>query len=319
MELLRHPNLHEIASRAQALREERFGARTSVAFIAHRRLPEAPDWCAICGAAAAALEADDLTVAGRCSDLHVLVPAGATAAALLEAIPAAGEVPFRTAQVGVASDWMAASEGGDHELLSAAKRRGLSVLSDGVLPRVHPARGPVAARRWQSFWRAAKELGFVGHASLLQAPNADVTALLDQIEILAQLQGEIGVFASVAPVVDPPERFGGVQDGLLSHGLEDLRVLAACRLGLAQIEHVRLLYNRSDLKLAHVSLAHGADDLEGHLVLHARSPREDANQNDLSSLEMRRWLREAGYEPQLRNGRFEIREYPPDPSSEVLA
>ena len=318
-ELLQHPNLHEIAGRAQALREERFGARTSVAFVAHRCLPKAPNWCAICGAAADALELHDAEAPRRCTDLHVLVPDGVDASSLLEAIPSAAETPFCTAQVGVASDWMQASEGADHELLSAARRLGLSVLSDGVLPRLHPARGDAATRRWRGFWREAHTLGFVGHASLLQGPGADTSALLDQIEIIAHLQGELGVFKSVAPVIDPGPRFGGVQDGLLSHGMQDLRVLAACRLGLAQIEHVRLLYNRSDLKLAHVSLTAGADDLEGHLVLHARSLREDANQNDLSMVEMRRWLFEAGFEPCLRNGRFELADFPSDQSPEVPA
>lgn len=313
-ELLHPSQLHEISARAQALRDERFGSRASLPFLAHRRQPGSAEWCAICGAQPG--EASERTIHASSTDLHVLPPAEADASSLLEGLSEQDDA-FRTIQIGCAGDWMAASEGDDHELLKSAHDRGLRVLSDGILPRVHPARGAEASHRWQRFWRCVAELGMVGHATLLQNSAGEHIRILDQIETIAALQDECRVFASVRVVIDPGPRFGGVQDGLLSHGVDDLRALAACRLGLADIEHLTFCFERSDLKVAHVALASGADDLEGTLHLDPRTAREDANSNDLSISEMARWMREAGFTPLLRNGAFETQNYPESASEET--
>jgi 2-iminoacetate synthase ThiH len=66
-----------------------------------------------------------------------------------------------------------------------------------------------------------------------------------------------------------------------------------------------MLYARSDLKMAHLSLAAGVDDLEAHLHDGERTPKEMADSFDLNLEEMGRWLEEAGFDHALRNGIFE--------------
>ena len=315
-ELFQHPNLHEIGRRAQELRERRFGRQASFVAVEHLAAAEL-EWCSVCGAEdrVHSFRREVVELAPDSTDLHVLVPPGADGEALLrqlDAVPEREQPPRRTVQVGCASDWMRAGAGDDSGLLGAAIERGLRVVSEGVMPEIHPAHGAEFEPRWSRFWRAAERAGVKGHATVSYGPGHDVASLLDQIEALAGLQAETGVFHAVTAVVDPGDRFGGVQDSERSEGQEDLRVLAMCRLGLADIPHLSISYNRGDLKMAHVSLATGADDLQGHLALETRDPTAEANANDLSFREAPRWLREAGYTPLLRNGAFEITPFPED-------
>jgi len=314
LELLQHPNPHEIGLRAQELRSERWGRVASFAAVEHlSATPEA--FCAACGAVPEQ-RPWATTPHERATDLHILHPPGVHADALLASIPKdskSSDGIARTALVATATDWMWASDGDDAPLLAAAVQRGLHVLSDGVMPRVHPARGSDAADRWLSFWWTAADCGLRGHAALLYGPKHDSGSILDQLDRIVEIQEDTGVFLSVHPVVDPGDAFGGVQDGLLTEGDADLRAVAASRLGAVGIEHVTMLYNRFDLKLAHVALETGADDVMGHLSLEARDAQQDANHPDLSRDEMPAWLAEAGFTPRLRNASFEF--VPVDPST----
>jgi len=209
-----------------------------------------------------------------------------------------------TFQLGTADDWIAA--GADAATLRAAREGGLRVISDGVRPCLHPGCHPDHAKRWSDFWRHAHGSGIVGNASLLYGPAHDHDAVVDQMDAISWIQHGCHVFQSVSPVVSNPDGFHGAEDSLLTQGQADLRVIAASRIGLSCVDHVRMLYARSDLKMAHLSLATGVDDLEGHLHDGERTPKEMADSFDLNLEEMSRWLEEAGFSPALRNGVFEL-------------
>jgi hypothetical protein len=308
--ILTDPSLHSAGSRAHALREERFGPRSSFSAVEHVAAGEHA-YCPVCGqrpTQRAWLEPSLEGIEEIASELHVVPMPGADAEGLLASIPQAGENSrglARTALVGVASDWMRAADGDDLRLLGEARGRAMRVLSDGVLPAIHPARGAEAAARWAAFWRSAAAAGLRGFASLYYGPHHDESSIGDQLEAIGSLQEETQVFLSVCPVVDPGSTFGGLQDSLLTHGDDDLRILAACRLVLSSIEHLTLLYNRTDLKMAHIALLGGVDDLSGHLALGSRNAKDDANSDDLSISEMESWMRDAGMEARLRNACFE--------------
>lgn len=302
--LLRHPNLHEISARAHAVRFERHGLATSFPAIDHLDLGSGRRWCPMCGADGP-FSGDRAGIHARSSELHLLFPEGTAVADRAEAVqeltvPIPGAVA-RTILVAtldeVADTW-------DPDTARALAGTG-ALLTDGVHPRVHPAHGPDAAGNWAEAWRIAGAAGLRGHTSILYGPHHDDASVLEQISAVAGVQAETGVFLSVAPLIFHPESFGGVQDNLLTHGGRDLRVLAAVRLGLPDIPHVRVEYNRSDLKLAHISLTSGADDVAGHLHLDARDRSADADAFDLSLDEMPAWLREVGFAPMIRNARYE--------------
>lgn len=313
--LLAQPNPHDIIAVAHAERLHRHEMRTTVAVIdhldpngTHRRCPmsgvQAPN-----GGFARELEGiSDLT-----TELVLLPRPGASLGELrdlLQLLPPrphteAGEV-LPTVQVGCADDWIAALAGEDAGLVFGEMGAlGLQVVSDGVHPRVHPARGDDEAESWSSFWRAAASAGLRGHAVVLYGPEHDLESVFAQIDAIAAVQRDTGVFLSVAPCIFDPRGHGGPGDHLLTQASFDLRVLAACRLGLADIDHLSLRYECSDLKSAHTSLLCGVDDLLGHLFLGDRDHKADAEAIDLGLDEMEEWLEEAGFEPSVRNGMFE--------------
>lgn len=310
LEMLNGGELHRMGERAHAARLERFGVQSSFAAVEHVSAGEHA-YCPQCGqrpSQRAWIRPGDDEVHPGASEIHVVVAPGAAAELLLDSIPEPGSNDrglVRNALVGVAADWMGAAGSQLETVLAEARERGLRVMADGVLPVMHPARGDDAAGRWKQFWRVAAAAGMRGFASVFHGPGHDDESIAAQLEAISAVQDECGVFLSVCPVVDPGDRFGGVQDGLLTHGDADLRVLAACRLALEKVEHLTLLYNRSDLKMAHIALLGGVDDLNGHLELGERSLRDDVNTDDLSIQEMESWMRDAGMEASLRNSLFE--------------
>jgi aminodeoxyfutalosine synthase len=309
-------DLHGVSRRADELRRERYGHETSYAVIDHLSLENSPRWCPVCGEE---LTSNLRDVSPRATEVHVLPPAGAPAdemvallshaSDLLRSIRASepeASLPATTLQVGTLSDLATAADVAsldDAELLMRLVAGGLRQVSDGIRPGIHP--GVEQPSRWERFWRAAASAGLRGHAAVLYGPDHPEDDILRQIEAIGTLQGETGVFLSVTPIIHAVADYGGVQDNLLTHGSQDLKVLAACRLGLAHVPHVRVAYNRSDLKLAHVSVACGADDVDGHLELADRDRTADADAFDLSVREIPLWLREAGFAPRLRNGMYE--------------
>ncbi len=208
-----------------------------------------------------------------------------------------------TFQLGSTDLWIDA--GADASVLGEARAAGLKLISDGVRPLHHPAQGEEGAKSWSSFWLAAGEAGLVGNATVLFGPAHDTGSVLDQLEAIARVQHACGVFHSLAPVICDPKRPEGGANEAITQGRQDLEVFALSRVCGSGINHLRMLYACSDLKMAHLTLASGVDDLEGHLFDCKRTPRETADTFDMNLDEIEAWLTEAGYEPVLRNGIFE--------------
>lgn len=305
-DFLARPLPHDLLEAADAERRERFGARTSFAIVGRVDLSGAHAWCPVTGEAAPeggfATSLDG--VSDVVSDL-VLLPSVATAEAMHAAWdllpsspPDGGDEVLPTAQLGTTDLWI-----GSGAALSDFE--GLRVVSDGVFPRHHPVRGEESARCWEEFWRAASDAGVKGHAALFYGPAFDLDALFAQIDAIERIQSDTGVFLSVVPMILDPESFDSTRDPLLTHALDDVRALAACRLGLASVEHVSLRYARSDLKSAHTAVRGGVDDLCGPLYTELRDEKADAEAFDLSVEEMGSWLGEVGLEAHVRNGLFQ--------------
>ncbi len=288
---------HEASEAAHEIRAERHGCRATFAALDHVDPSGLAEWCGICGASK-----DHFTSAGQvnaaATDLHIVAP-----------VSVSGISTFVDNALGAAGKWQVATSAHHAEgaagdasgYLASWFEAGLRVVSDGIRPRLHCSADPDA---WEAFWKAAAQAGLKGNTVVLYGPDFSADAIATQIEAIESLQKNTGVFQSVAPVIYRAEMYGGVQDSLLSTGLEDMRVLAACRLGIPSVPHVRTYYDRSDLKLAHLALAAGADDVEGYMCLDERTPSEDADHTDLSLGEVSRWLGEAGFEGVLREARL---------------
>jgi hypothetical protein len=316
--LLEEPVPHEIAAAADAVRQHHFGRQTTVAFVDHLDPGAAWNSCPVTGirgSFAASLDG----VSDRATDL-ILLPAPGSSLEDLAAVWAM--LPERpsttqfqpTVQLGATDTWIAALDSAlADDATALSSFTGLSVVSDGIFPSAHPVRGPEPRKRWEKFWRGAAKAGLSGHATVLYGPGHELDAVFEQLDAIAGIHEETGVFLSVAPCIFAPDRLGD-SDDRLTHASLDLRAWAACRLADTDVEHVSLRYERSDLKSAHTALRCGIDDLVGQLFLGDRDRKADSESRDLSASEVERWLGEVDMEMRVRNGEFDTAH-----PSEVLA
>ena len=88
--------------------------------------------------------------------------------------------------------------------------------------------------------------------------------------------------------------------------LDDLVMIALSRLVLDNIPHIKAYWPMLGLSTAAVALGWGADDLDGTLGLEKVAHASGADTpRALAAGEMVRLIREAGYEPQERNGSYQ--------------
>jgi len=307
--LLESPNLHDITAAADAAREELHGRRTTVAVVQELDPQGVHQQCPVCGIEAGedgfARTVED--VADVVTDLLLLPAKGSDADAvrvvwqMLPPPPLEAEGMIPTVQIGTTDTWIDAGLDRD---FAAWRDQGVRVVSDGIDPLHHPSRGVDGAAKWTSFWHAAANAGLRGHASVLFGPNLDLDAVFAQIDAIAAVQADTGVFLSVMPSVIGVDG-ATAADADTTQASFDLRVLAACRLALPEVEHLSYRIPRSDLKTAHTALLCGVDDLVADLFLGVRDRKADAAARDLSVREMKAWLEEAGFEARVRNGSFD--------------
>lgn len=86
-------------------------------------------------------------------------------------------------------------------------------------------------------------------------------------------------------------------------GLDDLKTLAITRLMLDNFPHIKAFWVMQSAKLAQVALNWGVDDLDGTVVWYDITRREGrgANHQELTVAQLRRLIREAGYQPVERD------------------
>jgi aminodeoxyfutalosine synthase len=124
---------------------------------------------------------------------------------------------------------------------------------------------------------------------------------VDHLLRLRDLQDETGGFNAFIPLAYHPENN---YLGLRYHttGTEDLRHIAASRLILDNIPHIKAYWIMISPKLAQVALSFGADDIDGTVVEETIYHMAGAStEQHISRGELERILREAGYRPVERD------------------
>lgn len=207
--------------------------------------------------------------------------------------------------------WAEGREGGVRRWLEALRDAGLSLLRgddaellvDGWRARRNPALLPQEA--WLAIHREAHRLGLQSTASVRygsgEAPDERVAHLLR----LSALQRETGGLLAVRPEPWDPERWP-VDDFLdlpLTTGLEDLRMVAVCRLAFPGV-HVEVSWRMVDDKLAQTALRFGADTLSAASWRRWPEPAGEEGP-EISDLDQAaRLVRESGWEPVLVDETF---------------
>ena len=171
--------------------------------------------------------------------------------------------------------------------------------------RVHDQafKGKIRSDKWIEVHRAAHELGLFSNATILYG---HIESLEDRIEHLCLLRdaqdeaisaGHPGRFQTVIPLPFVPD------GSALGHlhgptGLDDLKMLAVCRLMLDNFEHIKAFWIMQTLELSQLALSFGVDDVDGTVGWYdiTKVGGADTNQQvDVATL--RRVIREAGFIP----------------------
>ncbi len=171
--------------------------------------------------------------------------------------------------------------------------------------RVHDQafKGKIRSDKWIEVHRTAHELGLFSNATILYGHIESPEDRIEHLCLLRQAQDEAisaghrGRFQTVIPLPFVPD------GSALGHlhgptGLDDLKMLAVCRLMLDNFEHVKAFWIMQTLELSQLALSFGVDDIDGTVGWYdiTRVGGSDTDQHvDVPTL--RRAIREAGFIP----------------------
>jgi len=175
--------------------------------------------------------------------------------------------------------------------------------------------GKLDAEEWLEVHRVAHRMGIATNCTMLYGHVEKPIHKADHLMRLRDLEDEAPGFNAFIPLAYHPENN---YMGLEYHttGTEDLRHVAAARLVLDNIPHIKAYWVMVTPKLAQVALRFGADDLDGTVVeerIYHMAGADTVQQ--LSRDELERVVREAGFTPVERDTLYNpIERTPPAPA-----
>ncbi|MCC6910249.1 MAG: aminofutalosine synthase MqnE [Phycisphaerales bacterium] len=199
-------------------------------------------------------------------------------------------------------------------VLRDLKEAGLGSLPGGGAEvfddRVHDEafKGKIRSDKWLQVHREAHKLGMNTNATILYGHIESLEDRLHHMDLLRTAQDEAiaagpgsGRFQTIIPLPFIPD------DSELEHlpgpsGVENLRMLAVCRLMLDNFAHVKTFWIMQTLEMAELMLQAGADDIDGTVVWYdiTKVGGSDTHQ-ETDVKRLRRAIRDAGYEPVERD------------------
>jgi aminodeoxyfutalosine synthase len=201
--------------------------------------------------------------------------------ALRNAFPGVSLKAFTVVEIA----WMAKlAEKGVAEVLAELKEAGLDAMPGGGAEIFDEGvRGQICAEKisgdeWLAVHRAAHKLDIPTNATMLYGHIEQPEHIANHLLRLYGLQAETGGFQAFVPL--PYQPWDGGLECAGSTGVDDLRVLAASRIVLGNIPHIKAYWVGFGLKLAQVMLRWGADDLDGTVgnerIFHAAGAKTPA-------------------------------------------
>jgi len=198
------------------------------------------------------------------------------------------------------------------EALMELRRAGLGSLPGGgaevFADRVRRALCPkkLSPDGWLEASRIAHRLGIRSNATMLYGHMETMEERVEHLIRLRDVQDETGGFVTFIPLAFHPERTR-LADLPGTTGFDDLKNLAVARLMLDNFPHIKAFWIMIGPKLAQISLAFGADDVNGTVteerITHAagaRTPQAIARED------LVRMIREAGRTPVERDTLYNV-------------
>jgi cyclic dehypoxanthinyl futalosine synthase len=185
--------------------------------------------------------------------------------------------------------------------LSSIPGGGAEVLADRVRSQISPRKCDSA--RWLEVMASAHESGLKTSATMMFGHLETRRERLEHLFKIRDLQDRTGGFISFIPWTFQPgaTALGGEPLG----AVEYLRTLAVSRLVLDNVPHLQVSWVTQGPKIAQVALKFGADDF-GSTMLEENVVAATGVDFRLSREEIETLVRQAGYEPRVRDHRYNL-------------
>jgi aminodeoxyfutalosine synthase len=224
--------------------------------------------------------------------------------ALAAARPRATLKAFTAAEI----DHFARQEGvSAREVLQRFMDCGLRALTGGgaevFSPRVRAKLCPTktSGERWLAVSGLAHSLGLPTNATMLYGHIETPQERVEHLLALRDQQDLSGGFSAFIPLAFHPDNTG-LDEISRTTGLDDLRVVAASRLLLDNIPHIKAYWVMLGPKVAQVALNFGADDLDGTIVEERITHTAGATTaKGMTEAELRHLITSAGFVPVRRD------------------
>ncbi len=163
----------------------------------------------------------------------------------------------------------------------------------------------ISGERWLEVARECHRQGVRTNATMLYGHVETVEERVDHLLRLRALQDETGRHPGPDPARVPSRRTRRSRTCPPSTGQLDLRVIAASRLLLDNVPHIKAYWIQIGTKLAQVALHFGADDLVGTVVDETITHAAGATTaSGMTRAEFERLIRESGREPFERDSEY---------------
>jgi cyclic dehypoxanthinyl futalosine synthase len=183
--------------------------------------------------------------------------------------------------------------------LSSIPGGGAEILADRVRMQISPRKGGSA--EWLEVMTAAHGLGLKTSATMMFGHLETRAERLEHLFKIRALQDRTHGFTAFIPWAYQPG--GTALGGEAAGAVEYLRTLAISRLVLDNVPHLQVSWVTQGPKIAQVALQFGADDF-GSTMLEENVVAATGVGFRLNRPEIETLIREAGYQPQVRDHRY---------------
>jgi aminodeoxyfutalosine synthase len=193
------------------------------------------------------------------------------------------------------------------QTLEELREAGLNALTGGGAEIFDPevrdriCRGKESADEWLEVHRIWHQMGERSTCTMLYGHVETIAQRVDHLRRLRELQDETRGFTALVPYAFEPE------NNELSHirrvgALEELRMLALCRIFLDNFDHLTAYWISMSLSVAQIALSYGVDDLHGTIaeekIFHMAGAKTPVA---MTRVQLEKAIREAGREPIQRD------------------
>ncbi len=198
------------------------------------------------------------------------------------------------------------------QVLAELKQAGLDSMPGGGAEifaketRNKIIKGKADASQWLEVMRSAHKLGIPSNATMLYGHIESLEDRVDHLLRLRELQDETGGFVTFIPLAFQPWEAPAMKLPETT-GFDDLKAIAAARLLLDNVPHVKSYWIMITPRLAQVGLSFGADDIDGTVTEEKIAHDAGAQTPQAMTVqELVRLVREAGRRPVERDTVFNV-------------